>query len=134
MCGFWSGRICRRIRPPFILRQDSAESTSTLSVEFLFPSQPPDICVIILAVIIHTSGERDYFQPSLLVCHSLNYYSVKLVAYLMACIFILYQVYICIFTGLISSSNSKMYITKSANIRLSEYIIFCHVSYLLISS
>ena len=41
-----------------------------------------------------------------------------LVAYLMACIFILYQVYTCIFTGLISSSNSKMYITKSANIRL----------------
>ena len=34
----------------------------------------------------------------------------------MACIFILYQVYICIFTGLISPSNSKMYITKSANI------------------
>ena len=37
MCAvFWSGRICRRICPPIILRQDSAESTSTLSVEFLF--------------------------------------------------------------------------------------------------
>ena len=44
-----------------ILRQDSAESTSTFSGDFLFPSHPPDIWVIILAFIIHASGERDYF-------------------------------------------------------------------------